>query len=342
MRWLACQPGPQFSVHDAHVGWCEALRAAGEHVVEYPLGAAMSFYDQALLPAGEGRFRKAFDGKTATALAADRLAGSLWKVRPQALFITSGFFLDPLVFERARLDGTKVVMLATEQPYELERELEIARHVDVAILTDPTTLPAFQDVTNAWFQPHCYRPALHTPGPVLPELEADLAFVGTGYPSRAEFFEAMDLSDLDVLLAGNWQVLTDDSPLRQFVCHQLDECMPNERTVDIYRSMRVGLNMYRREQSAPGDAVGWSMGPREVEMAAAGGFFLRDPRPEGDELFPMLPTFTSPLEASEQLRWALDHPNRRADAAARAREAVLDRTFDAAAARLLRHLEGSK
>lgn len=341
MRWLACQPGPNFSVHDAHVGWVEALRAAGEHVVEYPLGAALSFYDQALLPAGPDTFRKAFDGRTATALAADRLAGSLWKVRPQVLFITSGFFLDPLVFQRARLDGCKVVLLATEQPYELERELEIARHCDVAILTDPTTLPAFRDVTQAWFQPHCYRPSVHTPGPVLPELAADLAFVGTGYPSRAAFFEEMDLDALDVLLAGNWQILTDDSPLRRFVCHQLDECMPNERTVDIYRSMRVGLNMYRREQSTPGDAVGWSMGPREVEQAACGGFFLRDPRPEGDELFPMLPTFASAAEASEQLRWWLDHPDQRVAAALKAREAIQDRTFDQAAVRLLKHLEGS-
>lgn len=342
MRWLACQPGPNFSVHDAHVGWVEALRAAGEHVVEYPLGAALTFYDQALLPAGPGQFRKAFDGKTATALAADRLAGSLWKVRPQVLFITSGFFLDPLVFERARLDGCKIVMLATEQPYELERELDIASRCDVAILTDPTTLPQFQQVTTAYFQPHCYRPTLHKPGPARPELSADFAFVGTGYPSRAEFFEAMDLAGLDVLLAGNWQILDDDSPLLPYVAHEREECMPNERTVDIYRSMRVGLNLYRREQSIPGDAVGWSMGPREVEQAACGGFFLRDPRPEGDELFPMLPTFTSPAEASDQLRWWLGHPDERAAAAAKAREAIQDRTFDAAAARLLRHLEGSK
>ena len=74
-------------------------------------------------------------------------------------------------------------------------------------------------------------------------------------------------------------------------------------------------------------------------MAAIGCFFLRDPRPEGDELFPTLPTFTSPGQASDQLRWWLARPDDRREAALKAREAIADRTFFAAAARLLRHLE---
>ncbi len=338
MRWLACAPGPNFSVHDVHTGWVEALRAAGEHVVEYPLGAALSFYDQALLPAGPGQFRPAFDGKTATALAADRLAGALYKVRPDVLLLTSGFFLEHQILQRARMDGVRVVLLATEQPYETTRELELAGYCDVVLLNDPATIEAFRAVTAAWYQPHSYRPAVHTPGPARPELAADLAFVGTGYPSRIRFLEAMGLDGLDVLLAGNWQALDDDSPLHRYVAHSLDECMPNERAVDIYRSASVGLNLYRREGES---ADGWAVGPREVEIAACGGFFLRDPRGEGDELFPMLPTVTSPLEATEQLRWWLAHPDQRAAAALKAREAIADRTFDQAAVRLLKHLEGS-
>jgi len=53
----------------------------------------------------------------------------------------------------------------------------------------------------------------------------------------------------------------------------------------------------------------------------------------------LVPTFTSPEQASDQLRWWLDHPEQRATAASKAREAVADRTFDTAAARLLRLLD---
>ncbi len=82
------------------------------------------------------------------------------------------------------------------------------------------------------------------------------------------------------------------------------------------------------------------MGPREVELAACGAFFLRNPRGEGDELFPMLPTFTQPDEFSELLRWWLTHDAARTDAAIRAQAAIVDRTFANTAARLLRIIEG--
>ncbi len=339
MRWLACQPGPAYSVQDCHNGWVEALRAAGEKVLDYPLGDWITFFGAAQIRAGTGDYRQAFTGDQAYEAAADRLAAALYKTRPDVLFLTSGFFLPLPLLDTARRDGVKVVLLCTEQPYELTRELEIAEHSDIALLTDPTTIGHFANVCAAVHQPHCYRPSVHHPGPADPTLEADLAFVGTGFPSRVEFFEAMKLDGLDVMLAGNWQDLAEDSPLRKHIVGGPEECLDNARTAEVYRSMRVGLNLYRREAEAEDLVQGWAVGPREIEMAACGGFFLRDSRPEGDALFPSLPIFRSADEAGEQLRWWLAHPQARADAAAKAREAVLDRTFDHAAARLLRLIE---
>lgn len=339
MRWLAAEPGPAFSVLDVHVGWVEALRALGEHVIEYPLGSMLSFYDHALLEAGPGRFKKALSGEQATQLATDRLCGALWKTRPDVLLIVSGFFIDGQVLERARRDGVKVVILGTESPYEDERQLKLAEHADVFLVDDPTNLAAFQAVTNAVYMPKAYRPSIHKPGPVDPMLACDLSFIGTGYPSRIHFLEQMDLDGVDVLLAGNWQRLTEDSPLRKHVPGDLEECLDNEAAAAVYRSTRVGLNLYRREAERPELAAGWSMGPRELEMAACGLPFLRDPRGEGDEVLHMLPTFSSPGEASEQLRWWLNNPDRRAEAARGALEAVQDRTFDTNAAALMRLME---
>ena len=81
------------------------------------------------------------------------------------------------------------------------------------------------------------------------------------------------------------------------------------------------------------------MGPREVEMAACGLWFARDPRPESDDLFPMLPAYTSPQEASEAIRWALAHEREREKAAAAARVAVSERTFSNNARKLLAMLD---
>lgn len=339
MRLLSVHPGPHFSVADVHAGWVEALRGAGVNVVDYPLGDALTFYDSVFVRSGEHEFRKALSAEQATGLARDRLAGALYKVRPDVLLVTSGFFADAEILDVARHDGVTVVLLCTEQPYELTRELALAEHADVVLVNDPTHLDRFREIAAAEYVPHAYRPHLHHPGGSVPELECDLAFVGTGYQSRIDFLQRMDLAGLDVLLAGNWQALDEDSPLRPFVAHGLTECTPNEQTADIYRSARAGLNLYRREAQA-GDLVdGWAMGPREVEMAACGLFYLRDPRGEGDELLPMLPTFTCAEEAGELLRWWLEHPDQRDTAAGKAREAVADRTFDHNAARLLRLLD---
>ncbi len=336
MRWLACQPGPQYSVKDVHDGWVEALRNAGETVLDYPLGDWLTFFGEALLPRSANEFFRALSNEQAIEASADRLAAALWKTRPDVLLLTSGFFLPTPLLDTARRDGVKIVVICTEQPYELARELDIASHSDIALLTDPTTIEHFRQVCTAVHQPHCYRPTVHTPGPPARELAADFAFVGTGYPSRIRFLEAMGLDGLDVLLAGNWAQLDEDSPLRAYVAGGLEDCLDNDKTLQVYRSAKVGINLYRREAETPELSAGWAVGPREVEMAAIGAFFLRDPRPEGDELFPSLPTFTSPGEAGELLRWHLANPAAREAAAHQAREAVADRTFDNAAARLLR------
>lgn len=334
-------PGPQFSVHDVYVGWVEALRELGQHVVEFDLASRLTFYDSALLEAGAAgdtvAVRKALTPEQAVELAVNGLYATLYKVRPDVLLVVSAFMIPPDLMDLARRYGTQVVVVHTESPYEDQRQLQVAPHADLNLLNDPTNIDRYPAGTV--YMPHAYRPSVHHPGEPKPDLVCDLAFVGTGYESRIEFFEAMDLAGLDVLLAGNWQQLTPDSPLLGYVTHDPAECLDNAQTADVYRSARVGINLYRREAERPELSHGWAMGPREVEMAACGLFYLRDPRPEGDEVLPMLPTFTTPAEASDLLRWWLAHPDERAEAAGKAQAAVADRTFTANAARLLRLLD---
>ena len=149
----------------------------------------------------------------------------------------------------------------------------------------------------------------------------------------------MDLAGLNVRLAGLWMDLPEDSPMRDWTTFEHDDCIDNPETVEIYRRARTGINFYRREAEAAHEGEGIACGPREIEQAASGLWFARDPRPESDALFPMLPAFGSPAEASEQIRWALAHPGQRQEAAAKARAAVADRTFTEHAKQLLRLLD---
>ena len=343
MRWLIGHPGPHFSVHDVYEGWVEGLRAAGEEVYTFNLGDRLTFYDAAFLEASdqddEGRkyFRKAMPRQAAIELAADGIFRTLYKCWPHVVLMVSAFFTPPWMLDLIRDRGHKIVLLHTESPYQDDEQLIRAASAHVNLINDPVNLKAYAKLGQAAYMPHAYRPSVHHPGDTEPV--HDLAFVGTGFPSRVKFFEAMNLTGLDVKLAGPWIDLPEDSPLRDWTMTDHDGCVDNDETADIYRAARCGINFYRREGEETYDGQGWAVGPREIEMAASGLYFLRDPRPESDELFPMLPAYTSPAEASDMLRWALAHPEDRAEAAAKARTAIEDRTFSNHARKLLAMLD---
>jgi hypothetical protein len=354
MRWLIAQPGPGWSVHDVYVGWVEGLRNAGEQVHIYNLDERLAFYSQALLPVGDPpadappdaplKLRRGLTDEQAIELSMNGLAASLWKIRPDVMLLVSGFFADPQMLDHARRTGTRVVIVHTEEPYEVDRELELAAHADLNLINDPTHLARFVEVAPSVYAPHAYRPTVHHPGPPRAELRSDFAFVGTGFASRRWFLEQLAgsgaLDGLDVLLGGNWAGVTQASPLWPWLATgDPQKCLDNADAADVYRSAGIGINLYRREHNADADAAGWAMGPREVEMAACGGFFLRDPRGEGDAVLPMLPTFSGPDEAAELIAWWHTHPEQRAAAGAAAAAAVADRTFDHHARHLLRLLD---
>lgn len=343
MRWLVVHPGPSFSVQDVYDGWVAGLRECGEQVAEYNLGDRLNAYGNALLEVGEQPnglldLRRMYTPDQVVELAVAGLYGALYKVRPDVLLVVSGFYVPEELLDLARKSGTAVVLLHTESPYEDTRQLQLAAYADLNLLNDPVNIEPYLELAPTFYMPHAYRPDVHHPGAPAAELKSDFAFVGTGFDSRIRFFEQLDLADLDVLLAGNWAQLEPTSPLVPYVHHDLHECLDNRRTADVYRSAKVGLNLYRREAQSVELGEGLAMGPREVEMAACGLFFVRDPRPEGDAKLPMLPTFTSPAEASDLIRWWATHDSAREAAAAAAREAVAERTFRNHAAALLRRI----
>ena len=346
MRWLIGHPGPNFSVADVHRGWTEALTALGEDVIVFNLDDRLKFFDAALAETGHFNdlgnplIRKMLTREQAITQAALGILDACYACWPDVVLLISAFFTPPDMLRLIRTRGHKIVLLHTESPYQDTEQLIRAAHASLNLVNDPANISQYRDLgIPAEYMPHSYRPALHHPGPARPELQCDLAFVGTGFTSRVAFLEQMDLTGLDVLLAGYWKELAADSPLRGYVGHDMDECLDNDSAAEIYRAARAGLNIYRREAEDAHVGQGWALSPREVEMAACGLFYLRDPRGEGDEVLPMLPSFASPGDASEKLRWWLAHDGYRMEAARKARAAIEGRTFVNAARELLRLLD---
>lgn len=277
-------------------------------------------------------------------MAAEGILSAAYRAWPHVVLLISAFFTPPPLLDMMRGRGHKVVLVHSESPYQDDEQLERAAHADLNLLNDPVNIDAYRELGPAAYMPHAYRPKVHYPARTRKEW--DLSFVGTGFPSRVKFFEQMNLAGLNVRLCGPWIGLPPESPLRDWtrvglrgVRTEGEDCIGNDETAELYRRSRCGINLYRRESEDTHAGEGWAMGPREIEMAATGTWFTRDPRPEGDDVFPMLPTFTGPGEASDQIRWAIAHPRKRNEAARRARAAIADRTFEANARKLLAMLD---
>jgi hypothetical protein len=343
MRVLIVHPGVDWSVADVHNGLVKGLRACGCDVAELNLSDRLEFYSRARIKGDNGRYRQAFSEDAAISMAAKGIEAALYEWWPDIVVIVSGFFIPPMLWGVLARRPHHVVYWATESPYEDDRQGRPARYADTVVLNDPTNLDVYRADVNARtiYLPHSYDPDVHYPATEPPENPLDFVFVGTGFPSRIDWLERVDWTGVNAGLAGNWNTIDDDSPLAPLLLHERGHCVDNGDTAGLYRSAATSLNLYRQEHSDGAHADGWAMGPREIELAACETFFFRDPRGEGDSLFPHLPVLTTPEAFSGELRWWLDHGTERGAAAATARLAVADRTFYNSARRLLEFVESA-
>jgi spore maturation protein CgeB len=332
------EPGVNFSVMDVHTGLCSGLEQNGVQVQSFNLADRLNFYCEVELDV-RGEYRKALGHEDAVRMASQGIRAACWDMLPDVVVIMSSFFMPPDLLVNLRERGRHVVLWFTESPYEDERQIKQARFADTVIVNDPTNLEAFRrENPRTFYLPHCYNPAVHRPdGPKGPA--SDFCFVGTGYPSRVEFLEHCRLPEAS-LLGGHWRSVTDESPLFRYLLDDPFTSIDNTDATALYRSAKTSANLYRKEAMSDDLVDGWAMGPREVELAATGTFFLREPRGEGDDVLGMLPTFDTPDEFSDRLGWWLGHDGERIEAARMARAAVSDRTFVANAAGLLRLISG--
>ena len=337
MRALVVNPGPNFSVADVARGWARGLADLGVQVRTFELDKLLDYFAYAYTDRN-GEIVKAHTETEAIQLAAGQIKAACYDWWPDLVIVVSGFFMYPQLVDIMRDRHRHVVLLCTESPYEDEAQLQKAAWYDGVVLNDPTNLDAFAEVCDgpALYAPHAYDPAVHYRAPA--KRHADVSWIGTCYPSRAAFLEQVDWSGLDVSFGGNFQ----DCPetITRFVGHDLDDCVDNDVTAEVYRGSLASFNIYRAETNGQlsDSADGYSMGPREVEMARCGLWFARQCRPESDEVFPMLPTFSDPQELGDQLRWAIANPEARMMAVERAFAAVEDRTFPNNASALLQAL----
>lgn len=330
MRLLLVHPGASWSTADVFDGLSYGLKQIGVQVEHYRLDTRIEASDNAL----HALWRK--KRKDQPDLPKPNRADIIYhagvgalemalRLQVDVVLVVSAMFLHPDVLLMMKRAGLKVTVLFTESPYDHAEEMAIAKLVDGCWTNERACLADFRSVNpNSGYLPHAWHPVKHfaTPEADLDVPAHDVVFVGSFFPERVAFFNAIDWTGIDLGIYGTWKGLGLNKQVRA-ACRL--EQVENRFASALYRRAKIGLNLYRTRGSkrlplthADGRRlVPESLSPRAYELAACGAFHLSESRAEVREVFgERVPTFSTPQEAAALIRlWLADESRRTAMAA---------------------------
>lgn len=324
MKILFVQSVAEISTWDVSRGYRSALERQGHDIRDYVMKARFDYHRRAL-PEGVNN-----DTTILSRQACENIVVEALYHESDLVVIVSGLNVHPIALWLLGQVGIPACVILTESPYDDESQAQWADLTHVGGKVDLTvfTNDRYSAVANNWhLLAPAYDPALHRPVPVVESDVCDVLLVGTGWGERQAFLEAVDWNGIDLRLYGVWPNILPDSPLSKFYSPMV---VDNARIAELYSSSKVCLNFHRRS------AVAMTPGPRAYELAACGAFQLSDSRPDLVAMFgDSVPTFDSPEQLGQLIRYYLANPDERLAKASRSLTAVQGNTFDTRAATLI-------
>jgi spore maturation protein CgeB len=321
LRVLLIHPGASWSTHDVYEGLVYGLRAHGVEVFTYRLDLQLDASQKSLywlwrgrkksdptLPKPNGADVLHHAGVCALDAALDR--------QVDVVLVVSAMFLHPNLIVKWKRAGLRIAVLFTESPYDLEQERAVAAIVDGCWTNERCAVADFKEVNaRTGYLPHGWHPVTHNPAATTDDADVpahDVVFVGSGFRERAQWFNAVDWTGIDLGLYGAWDRVGLSRSMQTRVRGGI---VSNAHSAALYRRAKVGLNLYRRSRGFSGLAIthaAESLNPRAYELAACGVFHLSEARAEVVETFgDLVPTFRTPEEASTLVRqWLADDNGR--------------------------------
>jgi spore maturation protein CgeB len=349
MKILLVGAGASYSTKDVENGYRDALLAAGHDVGLYALDNRIAISTDYLWyvwrKAGKPPDKPTFPEIVYHASSA--ILERALRHEPDWVVVVSGMYVHPDWLVLLRRAGIRTAILFTESPYDDVEQARVAPFCDVCFTNERSSVAYLRHANRrTHYLAHAYDPARHHPGADGdPDLSAhDVVFVGTGFAERCETLASVDWRGIDLGLYGQWPLLAPRGRLRRYVRGKV---VPNEVAAGLYRRASVGLNLYRTSmgfgKDAPRVGNAESLNPRALELAACGVFTLSDYRAEVGEVFgDAVPTFRTPDELGELVRYYLAHEDERRERAAAMPACVAGHTYRERAEQLVQMLDQTR
>ena len=348
MKILVVGPVPTYATWDVWVGQIQGLQAAGAEVFPLNYSTVWNMYAD-FKEFMEVTGRSEYDTIHAALMAGDRVVTAAIAYEVDLVHFVSPMHISPVTLEMLqKYLGLKTSAYFTECPYDDDYTYKMAEVFDYCFVCDRESVPVFGELNpKTMYIGHSYNPEIHMPEEV--EQDVDVLFIGTNFPTRVTFLEAVDWKGIDFQLRGVWNV-GNKAVISQYIQGKR-EAVKNVEAINLYRRARINLQLHRKDGYNPANArrgkrtgplggllgatpkpdlVAYSLGPRSFELAACGAFQVSDAgRPELEEIFgDSVPTYSSPEDLGSLVRTFLDDPVRRDELAKRQLEAIQPYTFE--------------
>ncbi|MED4081681.1 glycosyltransferase [Halalkalibacterium halodurans] len=161
--------------------------------------------------------------------------------KPSFIFTLLGYKWTTPLWAWCKRKGLPVVTWFTEDPYMIDRSLEVLPYTVMPLTIDQNALNFYKQRghSNAYYLPLGTNETVYRPLPSAKKV--DVTLVGYPYPDRVEMIRSLALStSYRIRVVGPWPELPDHVSV-------INRWVPPDKVASYYNSSKLVLNTYRRK-----------------------------------------------------------------------------------------------
>jgi len=242
------------------------------------------------------------------------------------LFAVHGFHVPTDKVRAYNANGITTAVYLLDEPYEVDRTSEWARHYNYIFSVDAVTLPIHQRHTQARFLPLAHDPAIFNP--IGPEISSRILVLGTPFSSREEYLSVLrdKWGEIVTWIGPGWSKF---SPAGQ---HHEQYVTPHE-CAQLYRGADIVINIHRDSYWSHFGELNRNgleathLNPRFWETAACKSLQLSSYRQDLETFAPKCPYFYTVEEFTNKVGYFLGNRKARTSSAKHVYNKIKDQTY---------------
>ncbi|MFC0470068.1 glycosyltransferase [Halalkalibacter kiskunsagensis] len=304
------------------------------------------------IPSGYGQIYQSFDQsilkafkelghqvKCVPSSGEEALKNAVKFFQPDIALTLTGFKMAQTVLDWLKNQGIKLAVWMTEDPYYIDRTINLIPHYDYVFTIDTAALEVYKETGHkqVHFLPLGTDPDIYFPTSPIKDFESDICLVGYPYPNRTKMIQFLtENTNFSILVVGSqWtKKLTNLKQSSRLCVHS--SWVPPTIAKNYYNSAIINLNTHRpynlKQNKNKKNVINQCINNRTFDIASCGGFQLIEYKAGLPKHFineEEIVSFNSNVDLLEKVTYYMSHYKERHKIAESAREKTINNhTFE--------------